>query len=171
MLVGRECILDTHHELDMGSRRHQAGIDQSFGAVNVRQVEDFNLRRDPELLHFRCQIEHQPRRVLVHNRGKIGRTGRERGHIRPMVERKTARPDRALGHLSRTARSCPGSACALRPALRRTGRDSRKKTRRRCVHGYAPAQHLPRMPREWTRSAQRATQEAPDCLSCVGESL
>src|SRR5580704_2303003 len=56
----------------------------------MRQVEDLHLRSDLELFHSGCKVEHQPRSVLVHNRGKIGGTGRERSHVRFMGERETA---------------------------------------------------------------------------------
>lgn len=87
MFVWGQRVVDSHSELHVRSRRHKAGIDQPLRTVNVRQVEYLDLRRNLELLHSSCKIEHQRGRILVHDRREVRGSGRERGHIRPMDER------------------------------------------------------------------------------------
>ena len=80
-------LLHSHNELHVRSRRHKAGMDQPLRTVNVRQIEYLDLRRNLELLHSSCKIEHQSGRIPVHDCGEVRGSGRERRHIRPMDER------------------------------------------------------------------------------------
>src|SRR5256885_5851849 len=81
----------------------------------MRKIEDLHLRGDLELFHSCGKVQHQPRRVFVHDRGKIGGTGRERSHVRSIGKRETAPSRVASPAYCRELYDMPGQ-CLRTPA-------------------------------------------------------
>ena len=135
----------------MGMAVHQAGVDEALGAMDMRQVEDLDLRFYVVELHLAGEFVHERRLVLIDDGREVDRAGRQRRHVGAEFQaRRIVAPGFGRVRRSKTARSCPGSASALPPAPGGTDRGRTRVIRRGRAHGYGPARRLPRRPRAST---------------------
>jgi hypothetical protein len=85
----RKSVFDSHYKLHVGAIVDEPKVDKFARAVDVGQIEDFDLWQNAMFLKLRRQRLNKGRRVFVDNGRKVYGSGGKRSHV-GLEEQRTA---------------------------------------------------------------------------------